>query len=74
VLNVGHATAEITALGMPIRNSLGAPVGAISVAAIRSRMTAQHVATCVQQMREEILQLEKTIRGEGTKGNANAPR
>ncbi len=69
VLNVGHVTAEVTALGMPIRNSFGAPIGAISVAAIRSRMTAEHVATCVQLMSEQIRQLEKIISGQAAKGN-----
>jgi DNA-binding IclR family transcriptional regulator len=73
VLNVGHVTAEVTALGMPIRNSFGAPIGAITVAAIRSRMTAEHIATCVQLMSEQIRQLEKIISGQAAKGN-NARR
>ena len=69
VLNVGHVTAEVTALGMPICNTFGAPIAAITVAAIRSRMTAGHIATCVQQMHEQIRQLEKIISGEAAKGN-----
>ncbi len=69
VLNVGHVTAEITALGTPIRNAHGAPIGAISVAAIQSRMTAEHIRTCVQLISEHVRQLEKIISGEETKIN-----
>ena len=69
VLNVGHVTAEVTAIGMPIRNALGAPIGAVTVAAIRSRMTAEHIATCVQLISEQIRQVEKIIGGDGAKGN-----
>jgi DNA-binding IclR family transcriptional regulator len=65
VVNVGHVTAEVTALGMPIRNRFGAPIGAISLAAIRSRMTAEQIATCVQLMSEQIRQLENIISGDG---------
>jgi DNA-binding IclR family transcriptional regulator len=65
VVNVGHVTAEVTALGMPIRNRFGAPIGAISVAAIRSRMTAEQIATCVQLMSEQIRLLENIISGDG---------
>jgi DNA-binding IclR family transcriptional regulator len=64
VLNVGHVTAEVTALGMSIRNRLGIPIGAISVAAIRSRMTAEQIARCMELMREQITKLENIISGD----------
>jgi len=64
VVNFGHFTAEVTALGMPIRNRHRAPIGAISVAAIRSRMTAEQIASCVELMREQITKLENLISGD----------
>lgn len=65
VLNVGHVTAEVTALGMPIRNRQGTPIGAITVAAIRSRMTAEQIASCAKLMREQITKLENVISSGG---------
>jgi DNA-binding IclR family transcriptional regulator len=62
VVNVGHVTAEVTALGAAIRNAFGAPIGAISVAAIRSRMTPEHIATCVQSINDHIRHVETLIR------------
>ena len=67
VLNVGHVTAEVTAIGTPIRNASGAPIGAISIAAIRSRMTHEHIGTCVRLVSEKIRRLEAVING----GEAN---
>jgi DNA-binding IclR family transcriptional regulator len=63
VVNVGHVTAEVTALGMSIRNRQGTPIGAITVAAIRSRMTAEQIASCAKLMREQITKLENVIGG-----------
>jgi DNA-binding IclR family transcriptional regulator len=63
VLNIGHVTAEVTAIGTPIRNAFGAPIGAVSVAAIRSRMTPAHIETCVALVRDNIQQLERILSG-----------
>jgi DNA-binding IclR family transcriptional regulator len=48
---------------MPIRNRRGTPIGAITVAAIRSRMTAEQIASCAKLMREQITKLENVIGG-----------
>jgi DNA-binding IclR family transcriptional regulator len=69
VVNAGHVTAEVTALGMPIRNRQGTPIGAVTVAAIRSRMTAEQIASCAKLMREQITKLENVISG----GNKQKP-
>jgi DNA-binding IclR family transcriptional regulator len=69
VLNIGHVTAEVTAIGIPIRNAFGAPIGAISVAAIRSRMTDEHIAACVQLVSHNIRQVESIISGTTAKRN-----
>lgn len=67
VLNIGHVTAEVTAIGAPIRNAFGTPIGAISVAAIRSRMTPEHIATCVRLVGDNIRQLQDIISGNASK-------
>jgi len=60
-INEGHATAEVTAIGIALRNALGAPLAAITVAALRSRMTPEHIELCVNLMREQVKQIENMV-------------
>ena len=62
VVNVGHVTTEVTALGMPIRNSFGAPIGAIS-----RRHPKPDDGRTDRNLRaaEQIRQLEDIISGDG---------
>lgn len=61
VINRGHVMPEVTAIGMAIRNRSGVAVGAISVAAILSRMSEPRIAECVELMRGEIQRIESSL-------------
>jgi DNA-binding IclR family transcriptional regulator len=60
-MNEGHATAEVSAIGISLRNALGAPLAAITVAALSSRMTPEHIDLCVNLMRDQVRQLESVV-------------
>jgi len=61
VINRGHVMPEVTAIGMPIRNRSGVAIGAISVAAIISRMSEPRIAECAGLMRAEIQRIEAQL-------------
>jgi len=61
VINRGHVMPEVTAIGMAIRNRSGVAIGAISVAAIVSRMSEIRIAQCVELMREETRRIELNL-------------
>ncbi len=61
VINRGHVMPEVTAIGMAIRNRSGVAIGAISVAAIVSRMSDTRIAECVQLMRDETRRIESNL-------------
>lgn len=54
-------TPGVTAIGMPFRNTLGQVVGAISIAAINSRMTPARVALLRPQIEVAIAAIEASL-------------
>lgn len=64
VLNDAHVTPEVRAIGMPIRNRRGVALGAVSIAAISSRITDDRIPKLVHLMRVEIGRIEQAILSE----------
>jgi DNA-binding IclR family transcriptional regulator len=60
-LDKGHAFPEVTGIGLPIMTRSGVPIAAISVVAIRTRMTEERIASDVELLRDEIAQLETRL-------------
>ena len=60
-LDVGHAFPEVTGVGLPIVTRSGVPIAAISIAAIRVRMTDERIASDVALLREEVKLLEARL-------------
>ena len=64
--NNERVVAGMSAVGVPVLEKNGRPIAAISVAAITSRMTPQHIASIVQWLKEESTQLSDSRQMEGT--------
>ena len=62
-LNDGQIMSAMHALGVPIRNSSGSVVGALSVAAITERMVPPRLATIAAWLREEAQAIEARLIG-----------
>lgn len=60
-LDVGRTVAEVTGVGLPILARSGVPVAAISIAAMRARMTDERVASDVSLLRQEIRKIEASL-------------
>lgn len=60
-LDVGHAFPEVTGIGLPIMTKSRTPIAALSIVAIRTRMTSERVANDVKILRAEIEQLEARL-------------
>jgi DNA-binding IclR family transcriptional regulator len=52
----------VKAVGVPFRNSVGQPTGALSVAALNQRLDARRVAAVARLLREAIADVEQRIR------------
>lgn len=52
----------VTAMGVPFRNSMGDPVGSISVAALTQRMTNSRIHKIAECLRSEALQIESALK------------
>ncbi len=65
-LNDIHITPGASSLGMPIVNRWGHPFAAISVGAIKSRMTPERQAEIADIVRAEVRLLERAMRDAGT--------
>jgi DNA-binding IclR family transcriptional regulator len=57
-----RVTLGTSAVGVALRDGLGNPVAAISVAAVDARMTEPRVATVEKVLRREAVQLDKALR------------
>jgi len=57
-----RVTLGVTAMGVPFRDSMGRPIGAISVGAIDSRMREQRRREIAALLKEQAASIEKTIR------------
>ncbi|GAB7549486.1 IclR family transcriptional regulator [Cupriavidus sp. 8B] len=57
-----RVTLGVTALGMPLHDSMRRPIGAISVGAIDARMREQRRRQIAQLLKEQVLKIEKAIR------------
>jgi DNA-binding IclR family transcriptional regulator len=53
--------AGISAIGYPIRNPLGRPMAAVSIAALNSRLTDLHIPAVVGHLKQAALRLEKEL-------------
>lgn len=60
-LDEGHAFPEVTGIGLPLVTRSEVPIAAISIVAIRSRMTDERVARVVKLLRDEITRLEARL-------------
>ncbi|WP_321893262.1 IclR family transcriptional regulator [Paraburkholderia tropica] len=56
-----RVTLGITAIGKPFRNSLGQPVGALSVAALTERMSAQHIRKIDDALGRAVKSVERKL-------------
>jgi DNA-binding IclR family transcriptional regulator len=52
----------VKAVGVPFRNSVGQPMGALSVAALNQRLDARRVAAVAKLLREAVIEVEQQIR------------
>lgn len=57
-----RVTLGVTAIGLPFRDSMQRPIGAISVGAIDSRMGRQRRAAVAQLLKEQVAGIESAIR------------
>jgi DNA-binding IclR family transcriptional regulator len=57
-----RVTLGVTAIGIPFRDSMQRPIGALSVGAIDSRMGKQRRATVAQLLNEQARGIESAIR------------
>lgn len=58
-----RVTLGVTAAGVPIRDTLGRPIAAISVAAIDDRMCEERVASLARRLHEHAREIEGSLRG-----------
>jgi len=58
-----RVTLGVTAAGVPIRDTLGRPIAAISVAAIDDRMREDRVASLARRLHEHAREIEGSLRG-----------
>lgn len=61
VVNIGHTTPEVTAVGMAICNRKGVALAAISVAAISVRMNAARIASIVDNINEAMQEIHAEL-------------
>ena len=52
----------VTAVGVPFRNSMGTPIGAISVAALTQRMPSARIRKIAEELRREVFNIEGKLR------------
>jgi DNA-binding IclR family transcriptional regulator len=57
-----RVTLGVTAIGLPFRDSMQRPIGAVSVGAIDSRMTAQRRTQITRLLTEQVREIERAIR------------
>lgn len=57
-IDAGHAFPEVCGVGVPIHAPSGAPIAAISISAIKSRMTNERIRQDVKLLRREIKDIE----------------
>lgn len=57
-IDAGHAFPEVTGVGVAIRAPSGAPIAAISISAIKSRMTNERIKQGLKLLRREIAEIE----------------
>lgn len=60
-LDVGRTFAEVSGVGLPILARSGVPLAAISIAAMRARMTEKRVASDASLLREEVRKIEASL-------------
>jgi len=60
-LDEGYAFPEVTGVGLPVRSVSGLPIAAISVVAIKSRMTNERIKAGVKLLRREIKEIETRL-------------
>lgn len=58
-----RVTLGVTAAGVPIRDTLGQPIAAISVAAIDDRMREERVTSLARRLHEHAREIEASMRG-----------
>jgi len=58
-----RVTLGVTAAGVPIRDTLGQPIAAISVAAIDDRMRPERLVTLARKLHEHAREIEASLRG-----------
>ena len=63
----------VTAVGIPFRNSVGTPIGAISVAALTQRMPNSRIQKIAAELRREAANIEARLR-KSNWSQANAPQ
>jgi DNA-binding IclR family transcriptional regulator len=60
-----RVTLGVSAVGVAIHNALGAPVGAVSVAAVDSRLTATRVSALALVLHREAREIERVLKDGG---------
>jgi len=57
-----RVTAGVSAVGVPIKNSLGSPIAAVTVAAIHARMPQARMTRLAQELRQTAAEIEPAMR------------